>query len=76
MRTCNQTIRHSELKVHFRKWFFIKLSRALDIDMHCLEAIQYQVVYTLCREGNHVEVSSLMNLYKSFMLGENKDFVL
>ena len=28
------------------------------MDMHCLEALQYQIVYTLCREGNYVEAAS------------------
>lgn len=31
--------------------------RALEIDMHCIEAMEYQVLQMLCREGNYSEVS-------------------
>lgn len=30
--------------------------RALGQDMHCLEALRYQTLYLLCREGNYSEV--------------------
>ncbi|XP_012939708.1 tetratricopeptide repeat protein 21B isoform X2 [Aplysia californica] len=32
--------------------------RALDMDIHCLEAMEYQIVHTLCREGNYTEAAS------------------
>lgn len=32
--------------------------RALGQDMHCLEALRYQTLYLLCREGNYSEAST------------------
>ncbi|PVD35924.1 hypothetical protein C0Q70_02893 [Pomacea canaliculata] len=32
--------------------------RALDINMHCVEAMVYQILQMLCREGNFAEISS------------------
>ncbi|KAK3772094.1 hypothetical protein RRG08_061179 [Elysia crispata] len=32
--------------------------RALNTDMHCIEAMEYQIVHTLAREGNYSEASS------------------
>lgn len=32
------------------------MNRALDINMHCVEAMVYQILQMLCREGNFAEV--------------------
>ncbi|XP_063424970.1 tetratricopeptide repeat protein 21B-like [Mytilus trossulus] len=32
--------------------------RALDQDMHCIEALRFQALYMLCREGNYSEASA------------------
>ncbi|XP_060575597.1 tetratricopeptide repeat protein 21B-like isoform X3 [Ruditapes philippinarum] len=32
--------------------------RALGVDMHCLEAMRYQALHLLCREGNYPEAAS------------------
>lgn len=37
---------------------FHSVDRALDTDLHCTEALKYQVIYLLSREGNYSEVSA------------------
>ena len=48
-------------------WMFCFSARALDLDLHCLEAMEYQILYTLCREGNYTEVSLRLHCFVSFV---------
>jgi len=40
--------------------------RALNINLHCLEAMRYQALHLLCREGNYPEVE-YTKVYTSFL---------
>ena len=44
-------------------------SRALDSNMHCVEAMVYQILHMLCKEGTYSEVNFNLYLFIDFIHG-------